>query len=133
MIKQVIVARKDLGMRKGKLAAQVAHASMAVFLDCIMNTMTVGDYEDFFYYTMQVTPEMHRWATEKFTKIVVGCDSEEELIDIYNKAKEEGLPCSIITDAGDTEFHGVPTKTTVAIGPDESEKIDVITKHLKLL
>jgi len=50
-----------------------------------------------------------------------------------NEERETGLPCSIITDAGDTEFHGVPTKTTVGIGPDESEKIDVITGNLKLL
>lgn len=33
MIKQVIVVRKDLNMRKGKLAAQVAHASMKIFFD----------------------------------------------------------------------------------------------------
>ena len=29
-VKQVIIIRKDLGMRKGKVAAQAAHASMKV-------------------------------------------------------------------------------------------------------
>ena len=34
-IKQVIVVRKDLNMRKGKMCAQVAHASLKIFLDRI--------------------------------------------------------------------------------------------------
>lgn len=32
-IKQVIVVRTDLNMRKGKMCSQVAHASMKVFFD----------------------------------------------------------------------------------------------------
>ena len=32
-IKQIIVVRKDLNMRKGKIASQCAHASMKVFFD----------------------------------------------------------------------------------------------------
>jgi len=32
-VKQVIVLRKDLQMRKGKMIAQGAHASMKVFFD----------------------------------------------------------------------------------------------------
>jgi PTH2 family peptidyl-tRNA hydrolase len=39
----------------------------------------------------------------------------------------------LIIDSGLTEFGGVPTKTCVAIGPDIDAKIDVLTKHLKLL
>jgi PTH2 family peptidyl-tRNA hydrolase len=33
LAKQVIVMRKDLGMRKGKMIAQGAHASLKVLLD----------------------------------------------------------------------------------------------------
>ena len=68
-----------------------------------------------------------------FTKITVSVDSEDELIDIYNKAKDAGLTVHLITDSGLTEFHGIPTKTCLAIGPNFSEKIDPITGHLKLL
>ena len=39
MIKQVIVMRRDLNMRKGKMVAQGAHASMAVLLNA-------GRYDD---------------------------------------------------------------------------------------
>jgi peptidyl-tRNA hydrolase, PTH2 family len=39
----------------------------------------------------------------------------------------------LITDAGHTEFKGVPTKTCLAIGPNDVDEIDVVTGHLKLL
>jgi len=69
---------------------------------------------------------------KSFAKIVLQCDSEEELIKIYEKAKAAGLESHLIIDSGATEFHGIPTKTCVGIGPDEAEKIDAITGSLKL-
>jgi peptidyl-tRNA hydrolase len=39
----------------------------------------------------------------------------------------------VITDAGHTEFGSLPTKTCLAIGPDEDGSIDAVTGHLKLL
>lgn len=134
--KQVIIVRKDLNMRKGKMCAQVAHASMKVFLDLckigslhdddgsILNTHT-------FYYKSDSM--WNKWLNGLFTKIVVSCDSEQELEELYQKAKDSRLPCSMIVDAGLTEFNGVPTKTCIAIGPAEPTLIDEITKHLKLL
>ena len=68
-----------------------------------------------------------------FTKIVVSCDSEEELNNIYETAKENNLPCSIIVDSGLTEFNGVPTKTCVAVGPASENAVNEITGHLKLM
>ena len=77
------------------------------------------------------------WMTEvsggkNFTKISVQVENEQELDAIYEKAKTAGLEVHMIIDSGATEFHGVPTKTVVAIGPDISEKIDKITGDLKL-
>ncbi len=130
MIKQVIVVRKDLNMRKGKIAAQVAHASMKVFFDLRINTflyISEGIY-------IPLNEEMREWVDGLFTKIVVSCNSEEELIDIYSKARNiKELPCCMIVDSGLTEFHNQPTRTVVAIGPAEEEKINAITGHLKLL
>jgi len=60
-------------------------------------------------------------------------DSEEELIGIHETAKASGLICSLIQDAGLTEFGGVPTYTCCAIGPAWEEEVDAITRHLKLL
>ena len=128
--KQVIVMRKDLNMRKGKMIAQGSHASLKVFFDW-------GEWHDFedrdFYQIKGMTKDMKDWIDGRFTKIVVSCDSEQELDELYKQAKEKGLPCSMIVDAGLTEFNGVPTKTCIAIGPANPDNIDEITKHLKLL
>jgi len=148
MIKQVIVIRKDLNMRKGKMCAQASHASMKIFFDRMgffRNTQRVGRNPSKNYPCYDVslssswegeihlTDKMYEWFTGKFTKICVSVDSEQELLDIYNKAKEAGLPVALIEDDGLTEFNGVVTKTCLAIGPDEADKIDQITGGLKLL
>jgi PTH2 family peptidyl-tRNA hydrolase len=80
-----------------------------------------------------VNEDMKEWFINSFTKICVGCNSEAELEMLYAEAKLRDLPCILITDNGTTEFNGVPTKTCIAIGPAQSEDIDKITGHLKLL
>lgn len=130
--KQVIVMRKDLNMRKGKMVAQGAHASMKVILDRMSE---IEIYKGGVVFGMQtsIPNAMKEWIEGLFTKVCVSVDSEQELVDIYNKAKEAGIPCAMIEDAGLTEFNGVVTKTCIAVGPDYPEKIDAITGHLKLL
>jgi PTH2 family peptidyl-tRNA hydrolase len=120
VIKQIIVIRKDLNMRKGKLVAQGSHASIA-FL-----TRRMRD-------KVPVTEVQEKWINGKFTKICVYVNSEAELLEIENRAIEAKLEVSLITDSGLTEFNGVPTRTCLAIGPDYSSKIDKITGHLSLL
>ena len=126
VIKQVIVMRKDLGMRAGKMVAQGAHASMAVLLNSMEKAgpSWVLSLRD---------PALAEWVKGSFTKITVYVKSEEELLDIAKAAKDAGIRHALIQDAGKTEFKGVPTHTCVAIGPDQSEKIDKITGNLPLL
>lgn len=125
--KQVIVMRKDLNMRKGKMAAQSAHASMAIFTK---NARIEAKNLEMF---IPITEDMFEWFRGSFKKIVVGVNSEEELMEIYNRAYVNLLPVSLITDSGLTEFNGVPTKTCVAIGPAKDADVDEITGELKLL
>ncbi|MEO6305163.1 MAG: aminoacyl-tRNA hydrolase [Bacteroidia bacterium] len=126
-IKQVIVVRKDLNMRKGKMCAQSSHASMSFLTKKAKITnnksTVVLDNPDI----------VEQWFHEGFTKICVSVDSETELDEIYMGAMAAGLTVHMITDSGHTEFNGVPTKTCLCIGPNKSEDIDVITSHLKLL
>ena len=136
-VKQVIVMRKDLNMRKGKIAAQAAHASMKVFFDRMIK---LDEYRYSYGIKMKnarmipvMTEEMVSWVDGQFTKICVSVNSEAELDALYQKAVELGLPCSLIVDSGLTEFNGVHTKTCIAIGPDLSEKIDEVTGGLPLL
>jgi PTH2 family peptidyl-tRNA hydrolase len=129
--KQVIIIRKDLGMRKGKMIAQGAHASMKAVLDQL--DLNQGNEIATFVLDIDKNEALFEWLTGKFTKIVVGCDSEDELLELYEKAKKAQLNCALIQDSGATEFHGKPTYTALAIGPDDLEVIDKITGHLKLL
>ncbi len=123
--KQVIVMRKFKEMRKGKYIAQGAHASVGAILGQAK--------QDGNKLVLDLTDErMAPWLTGRFKKICVYVNTEEELLEVYNKAKANGLICSLIKDAGLTEFHGVATLTAVAVGPDREDRIDAVTKHLPL-
>ena len=131
-IKQVILFRKDLKMRTGKVAAQVAHASMKVFFDRKIvfqgpegqvlpisglqfrapvgpNTGSLRSDEDMVVsgipsMTISLTPEMQEWVEGRFTKIVLSVADEETLLRAHALALEAGLPCALIQDMGATEF-----------------------------
>jgi PTH2 family peptidyl-tRNA hydrolase len=135
-IKQVIVFRRDLNMRKGKIAAQVAHASMKVFFDrkiAFHGTSTGAENADGTlamppqYLLVPLDPAMAEWVYGTFAKVVLMVENEADLLRCYEEAKARNLPCALVTDLGFTEFHGVPTHTAVAIGPTISEEIDIIT------
>ncbi|MCP4135279.1 MAG: aminoacyl-tRNA hydrolase [bacterium] len=125
-MKQVIVIRKDLKMRRGKSEAQAAHAAMQIFI----KRFTQSKFNPA-KISMKVTPEMLAWLQGGCKKIVLSCDTLEELLEIRDQAQSANLPCAMITDAGHTEF-GEPTITCLAIGPDLAEKIDPITGELTL-
>ena len=138
-IQQVIILRKDLNMRKGKMVAQGAHASMKVFFDRLSETrpvvydgvtLTPGETS---WVLKDLTDEMIAWIKGSFKKITVSVNSEAELLELYNKAKEMGLPTSLIQDSGLTEFHGQQTYTAVAIGPALKETLQPLTGSLPLL
>lgn len=123
--KQIILYRRDLKMRKGKIAAQVAHASMAVFFNARIEPEEVGLNGPVLVIPCDVP--MWEWVTGSFAKVVLSVEDEASLLMAHELAKQAGLPTSLITDQGRTEFHGVPTNTTVAIGPAPVEDIDKIT------
>jgi PTH2 family peptidyl-tRNA hydrolase len=111
--KQVIVLRKDLNMRKGKMVAQGAHAAMrAVLKDA---------HREGNFLMIPLDSRNEPWLCGRFKKICASVNSES------------GLITALIQDAGLTEFGGVPTYTGIAIGPDEADKVDVFTRHLPLL
>ena len=138
-VKQVIVIRKDLKMRRGKEIAQGAHASMAAVLN---EMVVVPDNVDIDMWGNERTipgsrqlfsdQELTEWLEGSFTKICLIVNSEQELLDLYNKARVAQLRVALIQDSGKTEFNGVPTHTCIAIGPNYSDKIDPLTGHLSL-
>ena len=132
MVKQIIVMRKDLNMRKGKIAAQAGHAVLSV----IFKKLNMLD--EFFWSVEQdkVVFEgdevLDDWFANSYTKICLYVNSEQELLDLKKKADSLGFVTSLIKDNGTTEFNGVPTYTCIAFEPLPAEKIDILTKDLPL-
>jgi len=131
-VKQVLLYRRDLKMRKGKVAAQCAHASLAVFLRRRVPSERVelrvdgAPYDDDAL-VVPLDPAMARWVTSRFTKIVLSVEDETALLEAFRLATEAGIACALVRDAGHTEFHGVPTYTTCALGPAPVDIIDAIS------
>ncbi len=128
-IKQVIVVRGDLTKMlklKGKLCAQVSHAS----LGAVFKTSYVDDKHNKVIY---MDSDMEHWFNCEFTKVVVKCENEQQLLDLCDQAIAAGIQnYALIKDAGHTVF-SEPTYTCLGIGPVKSSVIDTITGHLPLL
>jgi len=111
--KQVILVRDDLKLTKGKMAAQVSHASVGAVLK---------SHKD----------DVAKWQSQGMKKVVLRVKDKDELVLYKRKAEDAGLVCALITDAGHT--HLAPgTMTCLGIGPDKDEKIDKVTGALKLI
>lgn len=136
--KQMLIVRRDLKMRKGKIAAQASHASVEAVLKAIAKEDRGGQLrvtEDGYAYLEapegQESP-LTDWFRYGMAKICVYVDSEEALLELDAKAKEAGVVTALILDAGMTEFHGEPTYTALAFEPLEADKADELTGGLPL-
>jgi PTH2 family peptidyl-tRNA hydrolase len=135
--KMMIVMRRDLKMRKGKIAAQAGHACIEALLMAMHKEGRLADLVESPEGMMlrmdgrEETP-LTEWFGCGVAKICVYVDSEEELMAIANKAEEMGIITALITDAGATEFHGVPTRTCLALEPLPASVADTLTGGLPL-
>ena len=127
-VKQVIVVRTDLEMKPGKLASQVAHASMAFLSNKIRQTMT-GDSNSVH---LEFSVAEGIWLRGKFTKIILAVSGEEELRSLHQQCEEKGITAALIVDDGTTVFGGQSTATCLGMGPAYADEIDPIAGHLKL-
>ena len=133
-MKQIIIVRKDYPdgeggtkrLRRGKEIAQACHASGWFMLDLLTEMLESNKINK------EQINETLVWVAGGQTKVCLQVHSEKELDDLYQQALDAGLRCNLVTDAGRTEFNGVPTKTCLSIGPNNPDKIDKITGHLKL-
>lgn len=135
--KMMIVMRRDLKMRKGKIAAQAGHACIDAVLMALNREGRLGDLEMTsggmeLKLTEKPASPLSDWFMHGCAKICVYVDSEDALLEIAQKAEERGIIASVITDAGMTEFHGVPTKTCLALEPLPAEVADELTGSLPL-
>jgi len=113
-MKLALVVRTDLGMGRGKIAAQVAHAAVAAVL-------ANGGSRDF-----------SAWLAEGQPKVVLKVSSAEQLAEVVRGAVAAGLPVELIRDAGRTQVEP-GTVTCSAVGPADSARVDALTGALSLL
>jgi len=112
MYKQVIIIRNDLGMTTGKKCVQCCHASLGAYKKASKSIIK-------------------KWESEGQKKVVLEVNSKKELLNLFERAKKEKIPCFLVEDAGLTELKP-GTVTALGIGPEDEKKLDKISGSLKL-
>ena len=135
--KMMIVMRRDLKMRKGKIAAQAGHACIDAVLQALKKEDRMNDLEMSadgmtLNNSDKPTSPLVEWFNNGCTKVCVYVDSEEELLAIADEAQKRGIIAAVITDWGLTEFHGEHTKTCLALEPLPAEIANELTGELPL-
>jgi PTH2 family peptidyl-tRNA hydrolase len=114
--KLVIAVRSDLDLSHGKLAVQVAHASVMAAFDA------KAHHRKWF----------SDWWAEGQKKVVVKGGSLSDLHGLRAKARSIGLTTALVEDAGLTELPP-GTVTCLGIGPGPNHIVDQVTGGLKLM
>ena len=148
MVKQIIVVNKGLNMSKGKMAAQVSHASMAFLTHNFLDPNSrykhpVYDQDtnkrDGYVLTIKIDDEINEWIMNAFTKVILEVKGETQLNNLVEKAKMNGFVENedffCIRDNCRTELTPDETGTRftcIGFKPMNAERIDKLTKRLQL-
>ncbi|EJP66101.1 hypothetical protein NHJ13051_002658 [Beauveria bassiana] len=120
--KLVLVVRTDLGMTKGKIAAQCSHATLACYKALAGNPDADSTERKM----------LARWEKYGQAKIAVQVKSQDEMLQMCRKARGMGLTAEVVKDAGRTQIEA-GSMTVLGVGPAPRSLIDEVTGHLKLL
>lgn len=138
--KQIIIARADLRMSPGKLAAQTSHGSIAFLSNFIRNNVDVNGHVDG-YIDENI---LRNWIEGAFTKCVLKAKNKNHLLKAKTMAEEigmiEGKDFFLIKDNCLTELepeeiddNGIGrTLTVIGFAPMSSDIIDKIGKKYQL-
>lgn len=146
MYKQIIIARKDLNMSPGKLAAQVSHGSMAFLTSMIKSNLTgvikneVDDCNKIYIVNLAFDKDLYeQWINGEFTKCVLQAKNKNQLLKAKTMAEDlgmtEGKDFWLIKDNCHTELEPEKdgrTLTCIGFRPMDSEIIDKIGKKYHL-
>jgi PTH2 family peptidyl-tRNA hydrolase len=141
-VKQIIVVRKDLLIREeeqmtpGKMAAQVAHASMEALLEIATGKPYLEresrdeDYD--IALSLKKGEPLKEWLEGSFTKVVLYVKTEKKLLELADKIRDAGFVVSLIQDTGKTIF-SEPTYTCFGVEPARHSEIYPLVKRARLL
>lgn len=154
MYKQIIIARKDLKMSSGKLAAQVSHGSMAFLTNMIRRKTILFEVEvnektreqrvisnpDTYKVSFNIERNLfNQWICGEFTKCVLEAKNKNQLLKAKKIAEDWGMRENIdfflIKDNCHTELEPEEdgrTLTCIGFRPMDSEIIDKIGKKYQL-
>jgi len=91
-MKQLIIARKDLNMSPGKLAAQVSHASMAFLTIQIQNHKLPNPVDNQWIIALPIDLDVYEeWICGSSTKIICEAKNKYQLEKVIALARELGL------------------------------------------
>ena len=111
----VLCVRTDLGMGKGKVAAQCGHATLWLYKKAMGSDPSMVD----------------RWEARGQAKVALKVAGEEEMLALKQAARSLGLQTNVVLDAGRTQI--APNTRTVLAILGEVETLDTVTGSLKLL
>uniref|UniRef100_UPI00358EB1D5 peptidyl-tRNA hydrolase 2, mitochondrial isoform X1 n=1 Tax=Myxine glutinosa TaxID=7769 RepID=UPI00358EB1D5 len=113
--KLVLVVRSDLGMGKGKVAAQCAHAAVSAYKRVVQSN----------------AEGLRRWECSGQSTVVLRAQDENALSQLLAHAQTLGLPVSLVQDAGRTQI-APGSRTVLGIGPGAADIVNKVTGHLTL-
>lgn len=120
-VRMTLVIRQDLGMTKGKIAAQCCHAALACYRKISENNGGSS-----------YNPHMvSRWLSGGQAKITLKCPDKGSMDELYAKALAYNVNCYIVHDAGRTQIAS-GSATVLGLGPAPKAVLDEITGQLKL-
>lgn len=114
--KLIFCVRTDLKMSKGKISAQVGHATLGAYKAARAKTPSI----------------VRAWENSAQPKIALAIKSAKEANTLSANARRLGIPTYTVHDAGRTQI-AAGSMTVLAIGPAPNSKIDRVTGHLRLL
>lgn len=120
-VRMALVIRQDLGMQKGKIAAQCCHAALGCY------RMIATDPSRSSYNPVMV----NRWLRGGQAKITLKCPNKDVMDELYAKAISLGVNAIVIHDAGRTQI-AAGSATVLGLGPAPKDILDQITGELKL-
>ena len=115
--KLIYCVRTDLKMGKGKIAAQVGHATLGIYKKNLKQKRN---------------SVLDAWSNTGEAKIVTKVKNERDMYSLKMKAEQLGICTHIVYDAGHTQVES-GSATVLVIGPDYENRLNMVTSHLKLM
>lgn len=113
--KMVLLVNQELGMGKGKIAAQCCHAA-------------VGCYKRA---KRQCPTALSAWERTGCAKIALKCPTQDELEEIAAVALSKDIPIYLVEDAGRTQIAAGSRTVLGMFGP--TSVFEGVSDHLKLM